>query len=60
MSLWSGAKALLRHVRERWSIENSWNWVPDVKLGEDAHRYCESNGVQIMAKLRCLAINPCG
>jgi len=56
-SLRTGAKALLRHVRERWSIENSWHWVRDVPLREDAHRYREDNGVQILATLRSLAIN---
>ena len=48
-SLRTGAKALLRHVRQRWSIENSWHWVRDVPLREDAHRYREDNGVQILA-----------
>jgi hypothetical protein len=56
-SLRAGAKALLRHVRDRWSIENSWHWVRDVTLREDAHRYREINGVQILATLRSLAIN---
>jgi hypothetical protein len=56
-SLRAGAKALLRHVRQRWSIENSWHWVRDVPLREDAHRYREDNGVQILATLRSLAIN---
>ena len=56
-SLRTGAKALLRHVRDRWSIENSWHWVRDVPLREDAHRYREINGVQILATLRSLAIN---
>jgi len=56
-SLRIGAKALLRHVRDRWSIENSWHWVRDVPLREDAHRYREVNGVQILATLRSLAIN---
>ena len=50
-------QALLRHVRDRWSIENSWHWVRDVPLREDAHRYRENNGVQIQATLRRLAIN---
>ena len=49
--------ALLQHVRDRWSIENSWHWVRDVTLREDAHRYRENNGVQILATLRSLAIN---
>jgi predicted transposase YbfD/YdcC len=56
-SLRTGAKALLRHVRDRWSIENSWHWLRDVPLREDAHRYREDNGVQILANLRSLAIN---
>jgi predicted transposase YbfD/YdcC len=56
-SLRTSAKALLQHVRDRWSIENSWHWVRDVPLGEDAHRYRETNGVQILATLRSLAIN---
>lgn len=57
-SLRTGAKALLKAIRQRWSIENSWHWVRDVPLREDAHRYREDNGVQIQATLRSLAINP--
>ena len=53
----TSAKALLQHVRDRWSIENSWHWVRDVPLREDAHRYRQTNGVQILATLRSLAIN---
>lgn len=56
-SLRTGAKALLRAIRQRWSIENSWHWVRDVPLREDAHRYREDNGVQILATLRSMAIN---
>jgi len=56
-SLRTSAKALLHLVRNRWSIENSWHWVRDVVLGEDAHRYRETNGVQIVAMLRTMAIN---
>ena len=56
-SLRTSAKALLRLVRNRWSIENSWHWVRDVTLREDAHRYRETNGVQIIAMLRTMAIN---
>jgi hypothetical protein len=52
-----GAEALLRHVRQRWSIENSWHWPRDTQLREDAHRYREDNGVQILARLRTMAIN---
>jgi predicted transposase YbfD/YdcC len=56
-SLRTSAKALLLQVRNRWSIENSWHWVRDVALREDAHRYREANGVQIVAMLRTMAIN---
>ena len=56
-SLRTGAKALLKAVSQHWSIENSWHWVRDVPLREDAHRYRENNGVQILATLRSLAIN---
>jgi hypothetical protein len=56
-SLRTGAKAMLKAIRQRWSIENSWHWVRDVQLREDAHRYREDNGVQILATLRSLAIN---
>jgi len=52
---WSAAG--VRVVRNRWSIENSWHWVRDVTLREDAHRYRETNGVQIVAMLRTMAIN---
>ena len=56
-SLRTGAEALLRHVRDRWSIENSWHWPRDTQLKEDANSYREVNGVQIMATLRSLAMN---
>ena len=44
-------------MRDRWSIENSWHWVRDVPLREDAHRYREDNGVKILATLLSLEIN---
>ncbi|MFZ0408275.1 MAG: ISAs1 family transposase [Cyanobium sp.] len=53
----TAAEALLQHVRDRWSIENSWHWPRDTQLREDPHRYRETNGVQIMATLRSLAMN---
>ena len=56
-SLRAGARALLQHVRDRWSIENSWHWPRDTQLREDAHRYREENGVQILATLRSMAMN---
>jgi predicted transposase YbfD/YdcC len=59
-SLRTSSKALLQHVRDRWSVENSWHWPRDTQLKEDAHHYREVNGVQIMATLRSLAINVLG
>ena len=56
-SLRTSAAALLRHVRDRWSIENSWHWPRDTKLNEDGHRYGERNGVGVMATLRSLAMD---
>ena len=56
-SLPTSSKALLRLVRNRWSIENSWHWVRDVALQENAHRSQVANGVQIVAMLRTMAIN---
>jgi len=56
-SLRTTATALLQHVRDRWSIENSWHWPRDTQLREDAHRYRETNGVRILATLRSLAMN---
>ncbi len=56
-SLCTGAKAMLTAIRQRGSIENSWHSVRDVPLREDAHRYREDNGVQILATLRSMAIN---
>ena len=50
-------KALLRLVRQRWAIENQWHWPRDTQLGEDAHRYSQRNGVQVLALLRTLALN---
>lgn len=56
-SLRTSAKALLRLVRNRWSIENSWHWARDVAPRDDAHRCRETNGVPIIAMLRAMAIN---
>ncbi len=56
-SLMTTAKALLQHVRDRWSIENSWHWPRDTQLKEDDYRYREPNGVRILATLRSLAMN---
>jgi predicted transposase YbfD/YdcC len=56
-SLCISGKTLQNLVRIRWDIENSWHWVRDVTLKEDAHRYRETNGVQIVSMLRTMAIN---
>lgn len=56
-SLRTSSRALLQHVRDRWSIENSWHWPRDTQLKEDTHHYREVNSVQIMATLRSLAMN---
>ena len=41
----------------RWAIENQWHWPRDTQHGEDDHRYSQSNGVQVLALLRTLALN---
>ena len=55
-SLRTTAKPLLQHVRDRWSIENTWHWPRDTQLREDADRYRETKGVRIQATLRSLAM----
>jgi len=42
-SLRAGPEALLQHVCDRWSIENSWHWPLDIQLKQDAHRDQERN-----------------
>lgn len=56
-SLRTTAKALLQHVRDRWSIENSWHWVRNTQLQEDPHRYRRRNGVQVLAGLGTVVLN---
>ncbi len=48
-TLRTSPKALLRLVRQRWAIESQWHWPWDTQLGEDAHRYSQRNGVQVLA-----------
>ncbi len=48
-SLRTTPEALLRLVRERWSVE-SWHWIRDTQLHEDDHRY-RGNGAGVMAAL---------
>jgi predicted transposase YbfD/YdcC len=54
-SLRTTPEALLRLVRDRWSIEG-WHWIRDTQLHEDAHRY-QGNGAAVMATLRSAALN---
>ena len=54
-SLRTTPEALLRLVRDRWSIEG-WHWIRDTQLHEDAHRY-RGNGAGVMATLRTAALN---
>ena len=56
-SLRTAPKALLRMVRQRWSIENEWHWVRDVQLGEDAHRYAHRVGAPLFSFLRTVVMN---
>ena len=49
--------ALLRLIRQRWSIENEWHWARDAQLGEDAHRYANRNGAPVFAFLRTVVMN---
>ena len=54
-SLRTTPEALLRLVRDRWSIEG-WHWIRDIRLHEDAHRY-RGNGAAVMSALRTAALN---
>ena len=56
-TLRTSPKDLLRLVRQRCAIENQWHWPRETQLGEDAHRYAQRNGVQVLALLRTLALN---
>jgi predicted transposase YbfD/YdcC len=50
-------EALLRLIRQRWSIENEWHWARDAQLGEDAHRYTNRIGAPVFAFLRTVVMN---
>ena len=56
-TLRTAPEALLRLIRQRWSIENEWHWARDVQLGEDAHRYANRNGAPVFAFLRTVVMN---
>lgn len=50
-------EALLRLIRQRWSIENEWHWPRDTQLGEDAHRYANRTGAPLFSFLRTVVMN---
>ena len=49
--------ALLRLIRQRWSIENEWHWARDAQLGEDAHRYANCTDAPVFSFLRTAVMN---
>ncbi|WP_269798983.1 ISAs1 family transposase [Vulcanococcus limneticus] len=56
-SIRTSPEALLRLIRQRWSIENEWHWARDAQLGEDAHRYSNRTGVAVFSFLRTIVMN---
>jgi predicted transposase YbfD/YdcC len=50
-------EALLRLIRQRWSIENEWHWARDTQLGEADHRYANRTGVAVFSFLRTIVMN---
>ena len=56
-SIRTSPQALLRLIRQRWSIENEWHWARDTQLGEDDHRYANRIGVAVISFLRTIAMN---
>jgi predicted transposase YbfD/YdcC len=48
--------ALLRLIRQRWSIENEWHWARDAQLSEDAHRYANRIGAPVFSFLRTVVM----
>jgi len=57
LSTYLSAKALLRTVRNRWSIENQLHWLLDVVLREDASRARKDNAPENFAIVRKIALN---
>jgi predicted transposase YbfD/YdcC len=49
--------AILKYVRQHWSIENKVHWVRDVTFDEDRSQVRKHNGPQIMASLRNVAMS---
>ena len=56
-SIRTNPDALLRLIRQRWSIENKWYWARDAQLHEDAHRYADHTGVAVFSFLRTIVMN---
>jgi predicted transposase YbfD/YdcC len=56
-SLRTSPDAVLRLIRQRWSIENDWHWARDAQLGEDASRYTNRTSAPVFALLRTIAMN---
>jgi predicted transposase YbfD/YdcC len=56
-SLRTTPKALLRLIRQRWSIENEWHWSRDAQLGEDAHLYANRTRAPLVSLLRTIVMN---
>ena len=56
-SIRTNPDALLRLIRQRWSIENEWHWARDTQLGEDAHRYANRTGAAVFSFLRTIVMN---
>jgi predicted transposase YbfD/YdcC len=50
-------EALLRLIRQCWSIENEWHWASETKLGEDHHRNANRTGVAVFSFLRTIVMN---
>jgi predicted transposase YbfD/YdcC len=49
-------EALLRLIRQRWSIENEWHWIRDTQLREDDHRYANRIWAPVFAFLRTVVM----
>ena len=43
--------------KQRWAIENQWNWPRDNQPGEDDHRCSHRNGVPVFAFLQVVMMN---
>lgn len=50
-------RAIAKHVRDHWKVENQMHWSLDVTFAEDASRIRKGNGQQIAAIFRRLALS---